>query len=99
MNKHTSLPWERSGVNGIHKRISSHYATCIATTDGDNREANRDFIFMAAHCHQDLVDALQDALDNCLWRSDSDIPLSKEESQRIWEKAVAALEKAKGGKP
>lgn len=38
-----------------------------------------------------LRQALQDATDNCLWRSDSEHPLSTEESQRIYNKAKAAL--------
>lgn len=42
-----------------------------------------------------LLDALIDATDNCLWRSDSDIPLSADESQRIYNKAMAAIAKAK----
>lgn len=36
----TEGPWEHSGRNGVHKRISPSYATCIAITEGDNREAN-----------------------------------------------------------
>ena len=43
----------------------------------------------------DLLDALIDATDNCLWRSDSDIPLSADESQRIYNKAMTAIAKAK----
>jgi hypothetical protein len=38
-----------------------------------------------------LRGALQDAVDNCLWRSESPYPLSKEESQRIYDRATAAL--------
>lgn len=38
-----------------------------------------------------LHGALQDATDNCLWRSDNEHPLSKEESQRIYNKAIEAL--------
>jgi len=38
-----------------------------------------------------LRKALQDATDNCLWRSDNEHPLSAAESQRIYNKAIAAL--------
>lgn len=31
--------WEANG-NGVHKRISPHYATCIAVCNGDDRHKN-----------------------------------------------------------
>ncbi len=35
----TPPPWERNG-NAIHKRISPHYATCVACFEGEDRYAN-----------------------------------------------------------
>ena len=46
----------------------------------------------------ELLEALIDATDNCLWRSDSEYPLSTEESARIYQKAMTAIAKSKGGK-
>ena len=39
-----------------------------------------------------LADALQKVTDECLWRSDSPIPLSKEDSFRLYSAAIKALE-------
>ena len=39
-----------------------------------------------------LREALRDAVDNCLWRSEQPFPLSPEESQRIFDVAVMALD-------
>jgi hypothetical protein len=47
-SKRTPGEWEHSGANGIHKRMSSHYATCMATTDGENRQNNAAFIASCA---------------------------------------------------
>lgn len=38
-----------------------------------------------------MRDALADAITNCLWRSDNPVPLSKEESQRIFDKCAEAV--------
>jgi len=36
-------------------------------------------------------DALQKATDECLWRSDSELPLSAEKSQELYDLAVETL--------
>jgi len=35
----TEGPWENNG-NAVHKRISPHYAECIAICEGPNRREN-----------------------------------------------------------
>lgn len=43
---------------------------------------------------RELRDALQLATDECLWRSDSQVPLSEAHSQKLYDVAIAALTKA-----
>jgi sugar-specific transcriptional regulator TrmB len=44
---------------------------------------------------RELRDALQLATDECLWRSDSQVPLSEAHSQKLYDVATTALTKAK----
>jgi len=65
----------------------------ILRDDRELHQANANLIAAAP----ELLEALQDAVDNCLWKSDKG-PISKEESQRIYDKACAAIAKARGEK-
>lgn len=81
----------------IQEGVNSHIFDCrIFCDEIDDVIAFCDIDNAALICAApDLLDALIDATDNCLWRSDSDIPLSADESQRIYNKAMAAIAKAK----
>lgn len=68
MSEYTKGPWEKNGVNGVHKRVSDHYAYCIATTDGDDREANARLIAAAP----DLLEALKLVDENTALLGESD---------------------------
>lgn len=41
---------------------------------------------------KEAYDTIKDATDNCLWRSDSPIPLSTEASQRLYNRAIETME-------
>jgi hypothetical protein len=38
--------WEHNGNNGVHLRKSSHFAECVAITEGDNRRERAQAIAM-----------------------------------------------------
>jgi len=53
MSNHTPGPWEANG-NAVHKRVSKHYATCIALCEGEQRYDNAKLIALAP----ELLEAL-----------------------------------------
>lgn len=95
--KHTPGPWHRNiRAGGKYTTVfagrNQHVASVHQQKDPDEVEANIDLIAAAP----DLLAALQDALDNCIWRADCPTPISSEEAQRLYDKARAAIAKAKG---
>jgi hypothetical protein len=64
-------------------------------TDEAQRLGNRvDECIALRQMVRELRDALQLATDECLWRSDSPIPLSEEHSQKLYNVAITVLTKA-----
>lgn len=59
---HTPGPWEATG-NGVHKRASSHYAGCVATThNNENRKADAKLIAAATELFECLLEVVEDGL-------------------------------------
>lgn len=77
----SSVAWAKA------ERIVACVNTCSKMADPAAEIAAMREAIREAH------DALKDATDNCLWRSDSPIPLSAEESLRIYTLAMDTLAK------
>jgi hypothetical protein len=80
MSEHTLEPWEANG-NGVHKRVSNHYAACVAVCEGEKRYANAKLIAAAP----ELLKALQDILI-------FDSALSQENARAAIRKAIGESE-------
>jgi hypothetical protein len=74
MSSHTPGPWERNG-NAVHKRLSKHYAECVAIVGGDNKEGDANLIAAAPdlleackllmeHIKEGLVSVYEEKADN-----------------------------------
>ena len=85
MSKFTPGPWEASG-NGIHKRLSPHYTTCIAITSQAPREQR---VSVAR-----LIAAAPEIYE--LWVRASERALCLDEMEAIREEAAALLARIDG---
>ncbi len=54
VTNHTPGPWERNG-NAVHKRLSKHYAECVAIVGSDNKTGDANLIAAAP----ELLESLQ----------------------------------------
>ena len=95
MSEHTPGPLVRFGTNGIHKEVSKHYAHCIATTEGENRETNADLLKAAynsydKHCADPVAAAESDFLGEVLAIMDSIDQLGELEITQEWIDAKAS---------
>ena len=91
MTDHTPTPWHYwpHFDNGVITEDSM--GVHIVRMTGVNTLANAEFIVRAVNCHDELVKALEAVVRD--WDSPDVSP------ERIRDQAIAALAKAKGGKP
>lgn len=80
----TEGPWENNG-NAVHKRISPHYAECIAICEGPNRRENAAAIA--------ALPELLKHLKHMVWLVEVEL---KEDGGHIVVNAKAAIAKVEG---
>lgn len=96
----TEGPWENNG-NAVHKRISPHYAECIAICEGPNRRENA----AAIAALPDLLAAVRGAMKIVSLWNGREVPEDHEhyeENKALYlmqEQFIAALAKAEGKTP